>query len=116
MKAEEYKAKIEQDILKLLKERLSEGKMSTEHAQEIAKFVLGSLKPHMTIDEIHRVVKSFDEHFPELLPALLPIIKEYDDKVKEIVLKQVEELIDQKDIGKAVEVLNEALDDQGKAQ
>src|SRR3990172_10659511 len=103
MTAEDYRKKIEDQILALITEKLKAGQMDAQRAKEISAFVLRALQPHMTIEEIHQVVLKFDDHFPELLPILIPIIGQYDEKIKKTVLAHVEALIRQKNYNKATE-------------
>lgn len=110
MDTEEYRKKIENDILTIMKARLEAGKMSPERAGEIASYVLENLKPHMSLDDIYAKVRSFDDHFPELLPAVLLVVQDYEEKIKKIVSEHLEVLIKQNKIDEASTVVKKALD------
>ncbi len=93
MDTEEYRKKIETDILQIIETRLRSGQMSAERAREIAQYIVDSLHPHMSPNQIYGVVQAFDQHFAELVPVVLKVSKDYDEKIKEVVVKHVDVLI-----------------------
>lgn len=93
MDPEEYRKKIEQDILDIIEQKLKSGDMSVERAREIARFVLDKLHPPLTLEQIYQIAPSLDDHFTELAKAILPVVQEHDDKVKAIVAEHAEKLI-----------------------
>ena len=93
MDAEEYRNKLERDILIIIEGKLKNGEMDAERAKEIAQMVLDKLHPPLTLEQIYAVAPSLDDHFAELTRAVLPVIKEHQDKVKEVVSKHAVDLI-----------------------
>ena len=108
--AEEYRKKIEKEVLEIMEQRLIDGEMNAERARDIAKFILNALYPHMPIDEIYKVVQTFDDHFPELVAVVIPVANEYEEKVRDIVTSHVNKLIQEKKIGEANVLLKKAID------
>lgn len=109
-----YKDKIEEDVLKLMEEKLSTGEMSADRARDIARFVLKALKDHFTYDEMYKLIQTFDDNFPELQAVVLPIIQEYEVKVSSIVKSHVIELIKGGKSDQASDILQKTLKKQVK--
>ncbi len=95
---------VEWQILEFIK-RLSElGKMSEEHAQEIAKHTLAVLKPNMTIEELFKGIFLLDDGFPELAFIVLPMAKKYKEKIENPGLEYVRNLIHQTHYDEAIQL------------
>jgi len=103
--AEEYRKKIEQDILVILEEKLRNGQMDVKRAQSIARMVLDKLHPPLSLQQIYAIAPTLDDEFSELAGAVLPIIKEHDEKVRSIVVQHVEKLITSGNLMKRIKLL-----------
>lgn len=108
MDTEEYRKKIEEEILKIMEDRLIVQKMDANRAIEMARYILSTLHPHMTLEQIHDVSKNFDKHFSELVPVMLEVQRDYDEKVKEAVTRHVSRLLKENRIAEAHELLKQA--------
>ena len=108
MDAEEYRKKIELDILKIIEEKLSNGQMDIDRAKAIARMVLDKLHPPLTLEQIYQIVPTLDDHFAELVQAVLPVIREHDERISKIVSEHAEKLIKMGKIDEASQVLKEA--------
>lgn len=93
MDSEEYRKKIEIDILKVIEEKLSNGQMDVARAQAIAKMVLEKLHPPLTLEQIYQIAPTLDDEFRELSTAILPVIAQHDDVTRKIVSEHAEKLI-----------------------
>ncbi len=93
MDPEEYRKKIELDILTIIEEKLLNGQMDIQRAKTIARMVLDKLRPHLTLEQIFQVVPTLDDHFAELSKAVSPVIKDHDEMVKKIIAEYAEKLI-----------------------
>lgn len=113
MDAEEYRKKIEQDILKILEEKLRNGQMDAKRAQAIARMVLDKLHPPLTLEQIYAIAPTLDDEFSELSRAVLPIIKEHDEQIRSIVVQHVEKLIGSGKLDEAYMALKEATGSKG---
>ena len=114
MDNEEYRKKIELKILQIIEERLKIRQMDATKAKEIAKYILNSLHPHMRLTQIHDVVQNFDDHFSELVPIVLEVSRDYDEKIKKAVVDNVEILLKQKKINEANILLKKAVNKEIK--
>ncbi len=108
MDPEEYRKKIERDILDIIEEKLKNGQMDAQRAKEIARMVLDKLHPPLSLEQIYAVAPSLDDNFAELTKAVLPIMQEHQDKIKELVSKHAEELIKSGKFDEAHAILKQA--------
>lgn len=108
MDAETYRKKIELDILKIMEEKLRNGQMDAERAKAIARMVLDKLHPPLTLEQIHQIAPTLDDHFTELARAVLPIVQDHEEEVKKIVSEHAEKLIKMGKINEATQVLKQA--------
>lgn len=114
MDPEEYRKKLELDILAIMEERLLKGQMDAKRAREIARMVLDKLHPPLTLEQIYQIAPTLDDHFTELTEVILPIIQEHDEKIKIIVTNHAQKLIRQGKITEASEILKQANNKQIK--
>jgi len=114
MDDETYRKKIEKEVLDILEEKLKAGQMNARRAKEIAKFILQSLHPHMDINQIHAAVQSFDDHFAELIPVVIQVSNDFDDRVKQVVSEHAINLIKQNKIDEANSLLKKAINKEIK--
>lgn len=114
MDTEEYRKKIEEDILKIIEEKLKAGQINADRAREIARYILNTLHPHMSFDQIYIVVHNFDDHFPELIGAVTPVVNHYEDTVKKIVSDHAGKLMKQGKVTEATELIQKAINKQVK--
>lgn len=112
MDSEEYRKDIERKILGIIEEQLQSGRMDAKKAQEIARYVLDALHPHMTFDEIHQVLPALATHFLELSQTLTPFINEREEAVKSYVARHVNALIKEGKIEEAKNLITKALNNE----
>lgn len=93
MDAEEYRKKLEIDILKIIEEKLTNGQMEIERARAIARMVLQKLHPPLTLEQIYQIAPTLDDHFQELAQAVLPVIKDHQEQLDKIVSEHAAQLI-----------------------
>ena len=108
MDPDEYRKKLELDILKIIEEKLQKGQMDADRARAIARMVLDVLHPPLTLEQIYEIAPTLDDHFAELAAAVLPVIQEHEEKVKTIVTEHAQKLIKQGKIDEATTVLKQA--------
>ena len=93
MDAEEKRKKLEQDILDIMEKKLQDGDMDIDRARAIAQMVLEKLHPPLTLEQLYEIAPTLDDHFKELSQAVLPIIREHDNKIRQVVSMHAENLI-----------------------
>lgn len=112
MDSEEYRRKIEEDILRVIEEKLVAQKINADRAKHIAQLVLSSLYPHMSLNQIHDVVQQFDDNFSELIPIVHEVNSDYDEKVKKVVSNHAQKLIAQRKIDESLDIVRKAINNQ----
>lgn len=110
MDSEEYRKKIELDILKIIEEKLTNGQMDADRAKAIARMVLDSLHPPLTLEQIYEIVPTLDDHFNELSAAVFSVIRDHDLKVREIVSEHAQQLIKSGKLDEALSVIESVTD------
>lgn len=108
MNSDEYLEKIEKDILLIIEEKLVNGQMDADRASTIARMILEKLHPPLSLDQIYAIVPTLDDEFHELAKAVLPIQREHEEKVREVVAKHAEVLIKEGRFDEAKAILLEA--------
>lgn len=93
MDPEDYRKKIEFNILKIIEEKLIKGEMEPERAQAIARMVLTKLHPPLTLEQIHQIAPTLDDYFAELAQAVAPIIKDHREETEKTVAQHALKLI-----------------------
>lgn len=114
MDNEEYRKKIELEILQVIEDNLQTRQMDANRAKEIARHILSSLRPHMTLNQIHDVVQKFGDHFSELVPIVLEVSRDYEERVKNAVVNHVGVLLKQGKIEEANVLLKKAVNKEIK--
>lgn len=112
MDSEEYRKKIELDILRIIEEKLQKGQMDADRAKAIARMVLDKLHPPLSLEYIYQIVPTLDDHFSELTDAVLPVIKDHDEELKNLIANHAEKLIKQGKIDEATKVLKQATENK----
>jgi thioredoxin-like negative regulator of GroEL len=115
MDPEEYRKQLERNILAIIEEKLQKGQMDTERAKAIARMVLDSLHPPLTLEQIYQIAPTFDDHFKELAVAVLPVIQEHEEKIRTIVTEYAQKLIKEGKIDEATKILKQATQGESKA-
>lgn len=105
-----YRKQIEQEVLQIIVQKLKSGQMDELRARDIAQYILDSLSPHLDINQIRAVVDKFDDYFPELMPVVTKVSGDYDNRVKELVIKYVDDLIKQSKYNEATTLIRKAID------
>lgn len=108
MDPEEYRKKIELDILKIIEEKLTNGQMDVERAKAIAQMVLLKLHPPLELEQIYQVVSTLDDEFAELSKVVLSVTHDHDKATAEIVATHAENLIKSGKFDEASTVLKQA--------
>lgn len=108
MDSEEYRKKLELDILAIMDEKLRKGEMGAERARAIARMLLDRLHPPLTLEQIHQIAPTLDDHFTELARAILPVIEDHEEEVRKIISEHAKKLIKIGKIDEATNVLKQA--------
>lgn len=109
MDAEELRKKLERDILVIIEEKLKNGQMDAERAKSIARMVLDKLHPPLSLEVIHKIIPTLDDHFSELTAAILPYMQGQEEKIRNIVTEHAHGLIKLGKVEEATAAIKSAL-------
>ena len=109
MTPDEFRQKVELQVVEMIKKKLAEGTITEERSQELAQHVLNSLKPGMTFEELHKAIFKLDDMFIELAPVTLPFIRDYEQNITQEARKKVQELITQGKFEEAEDLAKKAI-------
>lgn len=114
MLPEEYRKKIEYEILEIIEERLKAGDIDCERAKAISVVVLNKLHPPLTLEQIYEIVPLLDDDFPELTPVVVQVLKDQDSQIVDLVTNKIHELLKKNQITEANGFLDNVLNDSSK--
>ncbi len=114
MDSEEYRKKLERDILVIIEQKLKNGQMDAVRAKDIARLVLTVLHPPLTLEQIFKIAPTLDEHFSELALAVLPIKQDEEERLRITVTEHTQRLIKLGKLDEASAVLKQALEKNTK--
>lgn len=112
--AEEYRKKLELDILKIIEDKLKAGQMDTSRAKAIARLVLDKLHPPLTLEQIYEIAPTLDDNFSELASAVLPIKIEHNEKIKTIIAEHAQKLIQAGKTNQATTIIKQTIQKQAR--
>ena len=93
MEANEYRKKLEREILEVIEEKLKNGSMDAARAKAIAQMVLEKLHPPLSLEQIRQIAPTLDDEFAELSRAILFVLQDNDEETRKVVAQHAEQLI-----------------------
>ncbi len=112
MNAEEYRKKLELDILALIEEKLRKGEMDSQRAKAIARMVLDKLHPPLTLEQIHQIAPTLEGEFTELANAVLPVKHDHQREVEKVVHEHAIKLINSGKFDQAISLMKQTIGSQ----
>ena len=108
--SDEFRQFIEREVLLIIKELAETGNTTQEKLQQMAKLTLDLVKPGMPIDEMYRNAVKLDDQHSELAPVVAKLMKTYEEKYEKSALKEVTELIRNKQYDQAQDMVKKVLE------
>lgn len=102
--------KVEQDLARLLLDKMESFQMSFERASQIAKFVLAHFPENLTDQQVIQFLPSLDNEFYELAGVVHKYMDEYEQKYKLKITNQVQDLIKHEHFEEANKLMNDYLE------
>ncbi len=109
-KAEELRFKVQDEIVKVITERVEHGEMTQERAKKIAQLILDKLPEEISYEKLIKVIPTLDDHFQELSTVVVPIMTEYEEKMKKVVNAKVASLMKDGKFDAVLDVTNKAIE------
>ncbi len=94
--------RIQKDIVALITDKLRSGEMSQERAQKIAATVLEKIPENISYEELYRILPKLDDDFRELADVVVPMMVEYEKKVRKTIEDRVLKLVRDKKFKEAM--------------
>lgn len=91
--ADDIRQDIELKVVELLKKLVEEGSVTEERSQQIAKIVLDTLSPGMSLAQLYKAIPKLDDTAPELSPIILPYLRQYEEHITKKAEVDVQNLI-----------------------
>jgi uncharacterized membrane-anchored protein YjiN (DUF445 family) len=101
---------VQKAVVEIITKGLQEGEISEERAKSIAKMVLEKLPENITFDEFITVLPTLDDDYPEIADVIVPIMEQYEKKMKGDNDIKITELIKHGKIDEALNLTNQAIE------
>lgn len=109
-KAKSLLDKVQASIVDVITRGLEEGTITEDRAKLIAQMVLEKLPEDITYEELIRVIPKLDDEFQELSVAVVPIMLEYESRIKKVVNQKLSILLKQGKFDEAMKISQKALE------
>ncbi|MEK9143525.1 MAG: hypothetical protein AAB481_02775 [Patescibacteria group bacterium] len=93
MTPDDIRQQIELKVVEFLRKVVTEGTMTEERSQAIAKLVLTHLTPGMSWAQLYKAIPKLDDASQEISPIIVPYLREYEDRIAQAAEKTVREYI-----------------------
>ncbi len=101
---------VQEKTVALVTKGLEEGEMSEERARAIAQMILEKIPEGISDKELMNVLPKLDDEFKELADVVMPIITEYELKVRKAVEQKVLKLVRQKKFKQALKLTRQGIE------
>jgi hypothetical protein len=101
---------IQSEVVKLITKGLEDGSMSEDRARSIAKLILEKLPEDLKGEELLKVLPQLDDEFGELAEIVLPVLVEYEERIRVTVEAKVLDLVRQKKFTEAMEAAKKGIE------
>jgi len=108
-KAEELKEQLQAKIVEIITSKLEAGEITQDRAKDIAKYVLEQLPEGISYQKMMEIVPKLDDHFHELGAAVIPVMIEYERKMKKIIEERIQTLIKANKLDEALDFTKKAI-------
>lgn len=109
-KAEELRLKVQKKVVDIIAKKLEQGEMNEARAKAIAKMVLEKLPEGISYEKLIKIIPTLDDHFQELSQAVVPIMVEYEKKMKKIVNDKIKNLLIQGKFDEILKITDKAME------
>jgi hypothetical protein len=109
-KTKELLERVHSSVVDVITKGLENGTISEDRAKEIASTVLNNLKDDITYEELIRIIPTLDDEFKELGEAVVPIMLEYEEKIRKVVNEKISLLLKNQKFNEALKLAKKALE------
>jgi hypothetical protein len=101
---------IQNKVVNMITQGLKDGSISEDRARGIAAMILEKLPEDVTNEELIQILPHLDDEFIELTGVVLPIITEYDERIRKAVEEKALKLARARKFQEALGVIRKGLD------
>ena len=98
------------EVLKIMKQQVSNKDVSQQRIQDMANRVLDIIQPGMDIQELFQNAIKLNDGYPEFDSVVIKLIKEYEHKYKKKAVERVAQLVKSGDLDEAQDVVKKVLE------
>lgn len=106
----DLRTQIQTQIVDLITEKLKTGQLSEDRARQIAQLVLDKLPEGINQEELMRTLPKLDDHFRELSDVVLPIMVDYEQRLRAAIEGKVLELMRAERFQEALDTARKGID------
>jgi hypothetical protein len=100
---------VQTQVVEMITKKLEEGTISEDRARSIAQLILEKLPEDISNEELMLVLPQLDDEFNELSDVVMPIIVEYEERVRKTVEERVLQLIKQQKFEEARKIAQKGI-------
>ncbi len=102
--------RVQKQVVELITSGLEAGTLSEDRARGIAKMILETLPENLNDQDLMFLIPKLDDEFRELSDVVLPIILEYELKLRQAVEQKVLELLRARKFKEATEAAQKGIE------
>lgn len=101
---------VQKSIVDIITKGLEEGTISEDRAKEIANHVLQMLPENIDYPRLMEVIPKLDDSFTELTAAVVPVMREYEQKMRSVVNEKITKLLAEGKLDEALNLTKQAIE------
>lgn len=107
---DDAKERLQSKIVEIITSKLENGEITEDRAKQIAKHVLEQLPEGVSYAKMMEIVPRLDDHFHEISDAVIPLMVEYEKKMKAIINERIAALIKTNRLDEALAFTKKAIE------
>ena len=107
---DDVKERLQSKIFEIIISKLENGEITEDRAKQIVKHVLEQLPEGLSYAKMMEIVPKLDDHFHEICDAVIPIMIEYEKKMKSIINERIVALIKTNRLDEALAFTKKAIE------
>lgn len=110
MEENPLREQIQAQVVELITKGLEQGTISEDRARSIAQTILEKLPEGISQQELMQVLPQLDDEFAELADVVLPIIVDYEERIRKAVEDKVLQLVRAQKFTEALETARKGIE------
>lgn len=102
--------RVQKAVVKVITKGLESGSISEDRARGIAKMILEKVPDGVSDKDLIEVIPTLDDEYPELGEVVIPIVMEYEEKVRKIIEGKVLNLVRARKFEDAIDMARKGMD------